>query len=80
MNVENYERVKIDLHPKTPPLERIKDKTKVDIRYCVISPFAFVHIHWDEKNYELIYEIEEPILDEQEKIPRTIDDCRKRTD
>jgi len=40
------------------------------MRYCVISPFAFVHIYWDEKIYELVYEIEEPILTEQEKIYR----------
>ncbi|OGJ16731.1 hypothetical protein A3K74_00755 [Candidatus Pacearchaeota archaeon RBG_13_33_26] len=67
INVESYERVKIDFHPKTPPLEKIKDKTRIDVRYCVISPFAFVHIYWDESIYELVYEIEEPILNEEEK-------------
>ncbi len=67
MNIENYEKVEINFHPKTPSLERIKDKTKIDLRYCLISPFAFVHIYWNEKIYELVYDIEEPILDEQEK-------------
>ncbi len=66
-SIENYEKIKINFHVKTPPLERIRDKTKVDIRYCVISPFAFIHIYWDEKIYELVYEVEEPILNEQEK-------------
>ncbi len=65
--IETYEKIKIDFHPKIAPLERIKDKTKVDIRYCVISPFAFIHIYWDDKIYELVYDIEEPILNEQEK-------------
>ncbi|VVB83930.1 Type II/IV secretion system protein [uncultured archaeon] len=67
MNIEQYEKVKIDFHPKVPPLEKVKDKTQVDVRYCVISPFAFIHIHWDEKIYELVYDIEEPILNDEEK-------------
>lgn len=67
INVESYERIKIDFHPRVPPLERTKDKTSIDIRYCLISPFAFVHIYWDVKNYELVYDIEEPILNDQEK-------------
>jgi len=67
MGIENYERVKIDFHPKVPPLEKVKDKTKIDVRYCVISPFAFIHIYWDTKNYELVYDVEEPILSEEEK-------------
>ena len=66
-DISSYERVKIDFHPKIPPLEKVKDKTKVDVRYCVISPSAFIHVHWDEKIFELVYEIEEPILSEQDK-------------
>lgn len=69
-NIEDYEKVKIDFHPKTPLLERIEDKSQIDIRYCLIAPFAFVHIYWDAKIYELVYEIEEPILTEQEKSSR----------
>jgi hypothetical protein len=67
MGIQEYERIKIDFHPKVPPLEKVKDKTKIDVRYCVISPFAFIHIYWNEKNYELVYEIEEPILTDEEK-------------
>lgn len=70
MGIESYEKVKIDFHPKVASLERIEDKTKTDVRYPVISPFAFVHIYWSDKIYELVYEIEEPILTEQEKIYR----------
>ncbi|OGI12483.1 hypothetical protein A3K64_04190 [Candidatus Micrarchaeota archaeon RBG_16_36_9] len=67
MNIQSYEKVGIDFHPKIPPLEKVKDKTKIDVRYCLISPFAFVHIYWSEKIYELVYEIEEPLLTEQER-------------
>jgi flagellar protein FlaI len=70
MGIESYEKIKINFHPKIPSLGRIKDKTKIDLRYCLISPFAFVHIYWNEKIYELAYEIEEPVLDEQEKAYR----------
>jgi archaeal flagellar protein FlaI len=70
MDISNYERIKIDFHPKVPPLEKVKDKTTVDVRYCVISPFAFIHIYWSEEIYELVYDIEEPILTEEEKAYR----------
>jgi flagellar protein FlaI len=65
-NIMNYPRVEVDLSPKIPPIKRVKDKTKINIRYALISPFAFVHIYWDAKNYEMVYEVEEPILNEQE--------------
>jgi len=64
--IQNYSRVKINFSPIVPPLKRIKDKTKIDVRYSVISPFAFVHIYWDPKIYEVLYEVEEPRLDETE--------------
>jgi len=67
MDISTYEKVKIDFHPKVPTLEKVADKTKIDVRYCVISPFAFIHIYWNEKNFELVYDIEEPILTEAEK-------------
>jgi len=70
MDISSYERIKIDFHPKVPPLEKVKDKTKIDVRYCVISPFAFIHIYWNEEIYELVYDIEEPILTDEEKAYR----------
>ncbi len=66
-DIKDYPRPKINFNPIVPPLKKIKDKTKVDIRYCLISPYAFVHIHWNPEIYELVYEIEEPILTEEEK-------------
>lgn len=64
--MQTYQRVEIDFSPKVPPLKKIKDKTKLDVRYALISPFAFVHIYWDPKIYEMVYEVEEPALTEQE--------------
>jgi len=70
LRIENYPRVELDFSPKIPQLKKIRDKTKIDIRYCLISPFAYVHIYWDPKNYEIIYEVEEPQLDEYEIVCR----------
>jgi len=66
-DINQYPRIPIDFNPRIPPLQKIKDKTKLDVRYPLISPFSFAHIYWDPKIYELIYDIEEPILDEQEE-------------
>jgi flagellar protein FlaI len=65
--IHKYPRVNIDFFPKIPDLEKQPDKTKINVRYCLISPFAYVHIYWDPKIYELVYEIEEPVLDRQEQ-------------
>jgi len=64
--IQDYPRVAINFSPVVPSLKRIKDKTKIDVRYSVISPFAFIHIYWDPKIYEVLYEVEEPILDKTE--------------
>jgi len=65
--IQNYPRVKIDFTPRIPPLKSIKDKTKINLRYALVDPFAFVHIYWNDKDYEIIYEVEEPQLTEQEE-------------
>ena len=71
MNIQNYPKVHINFSPKIPALKKIQDKTKVDVRYCLVEPFAFVHIYWDSKIYELVYEIEEPVLNEKEEKQKT---------
>jgi len=65
-----FPRIQIDFSPKIPPLKKMKDKTKINVRYCLIEPFTFVHIYWNSKIHEMVYEIEEPILDENEKAIR----------
>ncbi|HEA46499.1 MAG TPA: secretion system protein E [Candidatus Pacearchaeota archaeon] len=58
-----YPRVMVNFSPQVPPLKKMEDKTKIDVRYSVVSPFSFVHIYWDPKIYEVVYEVEEPPLD-----------------
>ena len=50
-----------------PNLPEIADKTKVDVRYPLLAPYAYAHIHWDDPNTELVYDIEEPLLSSDEK-------------
>jgi len=50
-----------------PPLPIIKDRTKINLRYILISPYVSVHIYWNASENELVYEIEEPILSEEQK-------------
>ncbi len=68
--MQNYPRVEIDFNPQIPPLKKVKDKTRVNVRYSLIAPFAFVHIYWNSKIYEMVYEVEEPILTEEEILYR----------
>ena len=61
------DKIEISLNPSVPALPKIEDKTKINVRYTLISPYVSVHIYWDKKLGELMYEVEEPILDENEK-------------
>lgn len=58
---------KVNLKQQMFELPTIKDKTKLNIRYPLIAPFAYAHIFWDEKTHELIYQIEEPVLNADEQ-------------
>ncbi len=60
-------RIEINLNPTIPALPKIDDKTKINVRYVLISPYVSVHIYWDQREGELIYHLEEPILSENEK-------------
>jgi len=62
------EKIVINLSPAIPALPRVKDKTKVDVRYMLISPYASAHIYFDKKLLELVYELEEPVLNAEEKM------------
>ena len=68
--IQTYPRVIMDFAPKIPPLKKIQDKTKINVRYSLIAPFSYVHIYWDNKTYEMVYDIEEPLLTEQEQLYR----------
>lgn len=59
--------IRINLTPTLPALPRVEDKTKLDVRYALISPYANVHIYWSEKDGEVLYEVEEPVLKPEEE-------------
>tara|TARA_Y100000310_G_C20696795_1_gene826293 strand:- start:3805 stop:5328 length:1524 start_codon:yes stop_codon:yes gene_type:complete len=59
--------IRINPSPAIPALSRVNDKTKLNIRYSLVSPYANAHIHWDPKEKEIIYKIEEPKLDKEQK-------------
>lgn len=68
--IHAYPRPHINFSPRMPSLKRLKDKTKINLRYALIEPYAYVHIYWDDKNYEIVYEVEEPVLDDNEEAYR----------
>src|SRR3989344_5808947 len=57
----------IDTTPPIPAIPSIKDKTQIDVRYALISPYTTAHVYFDQKSGELKYEVEEPILSEEEE-------------
>ncbi len=59
--------IQIVTTPSIPALPKFEDKKKIDVRYMLLPPFASAHIHWDDKIHELVYNIEEPTLNEYEK-------------
>jgi len=65
--LELKENIKINFSPGIPAIPRAKDKTMVDIRYMLISPYASAHIYFDKNLSELVYEVEEPMLNAAEK-------------
>lgn len=59
--------ININPNPVVPLLPKITDKTKIDVRYSLIEPFANAHIYWDNELGELVYDVEEPLLKTNEK-------------
>ena len=59
--------VNINLNPQVPAIPKFDDKTKIDVRYMVIAPYVSIHIYYDKKLGEVIYDVEEPILNEKGK-------------
>ncbi len=59
--------IEIDTSPPIPALPRVADKTSINIRYALIAPYVSAHLFWDSKKGELVYEIEEPVLTDEER-------------
>jgi len=61
------DRIQINLNPNIPALPKFEDRTKINVRYTIIDPYVSVHIYWDSNDGELIYAVEEPILNSEER-------------
>ena len=59
--------VSINLNPTVPALPKFADKTKIDVRYMVIAPYVSIHIYYDVKSGQVVYDVEEPILSDKDK-------------
>ena len=59
----------IDFMPKLFKLPDFKDtdKTKINVKYPLLPPYAYAHIFWDNKNKEILYFVDEPLLNDTEK-------------
>ncbi len=57
----------INTNPEIPTLMKFSDKTKIDVRYALIVPYVSCHIYWNSEIGEVVYEIEEPLLDNRER-------------
>ncbi len=56
----------INPRPQIAEIPEIKEKQNIDIKYVLIEPYVYAHIFWDKENNELMYKVEEPVLDEKE--------------
>ena len=59
--------INMNLNPKVPVLLQFENKTEINVRYMVIDPYVSIHIYWNAKSGEIIYDVEEPIISEEEK-------------
>ena len=65
---------KVVTNPVVPNIPQFPEKQKINFRYPLIEPYAYAHIFWDFQNNELVYYIEEPPLEENERnLLRTIE-------
>ena len=60
------EGFKIDLIPDLITIPDFSSRTEINIKYPLMEPYAYAHIHWSKENNELIYEVIEPKLDDDE--------------
>ncbi|MBU4242314.1 MAG: Flp pilus assembly complex ATPase component TadA [Nanoarchaeota archaeon] len=58
---------KIEFPIDIPNIPELKDQTQLDVRYKVIDPYVDIHVYWDAKISEILYEVEEPKLTEKQQ-------------
>ncbi|MBU2496543.1 MAG: type II/IV secretion system ATPase subunit [Nanoarchaeota archaeon] len=65
--MDGVETLNLAVPIAAPNLPSFARKQDIDVRYAVIPPYSYIHIYWDKEKNELIYEVEEPELDEEEQ-------------
>src|SRR3989344_4056314 len=58
---------KIESNLKIYDLPDGKDRTKINVRYPLLPPYAYARIYWSDERKELLYSVEEPELKDSEK-------------
>lgn len=69
LELEEKEKTLFKISPSqnVAQLPEIKDRNSFDVRYPLIAPYAYAHIFWDKESNEIVYFVEEPLLDDSEK-------------
>ncbi|MBR9690378.1 type II/IV secretion system ATPase subunit [Candidatus Woesearchaeota archaeon] len=57
----------LDTRPRRIDIPDFEKREEINIRYPLLPPYAFAHIFWDDSTEELVYHLEEPVLDSTEK-------------
>ncbi len=57
----------IEKSPEIPVLPDFNSKREIDVKYPLLAPHSYAHIHWDDNENEVIYEVIEPSLSNEEK-------------
>lgn len=57
----------INLSPQVPSIVMPEDETTIDVRYMVIDPYVSIHVYYDSQLGEIIYDVEEPIISDEER-------------
>jgi len=67
VKIEKKPSFHVEISEEIIKLPEIDSKERFDVRYNLIKPYASAHIYWDKEHSELVYRVEEPELNENEK-------------
>ena len=56
-------------------LPRLKNPSRIDLKYPLLEPFVSVHVKWDQKEKQLVYSVLEPRLSQEEE--KTLDKLKE---
>jgi flagellar protein FlaI len=65
--VKKYPRFTVREPKGIVALPRLKNASKVDIKYPLLEPFTYAHIKWDKNERKLVYSVVEPKLSGKEE-------------